>query len=55
MTGGQRSYLETLSEKAGEPLGENLTKAEASERIEELQQKMGRGSSQSGQDGGSDG
>ncbi len=54
MTGAQRSYLETLSEEADEPLDENLTKAEASERIEELQRKTGRGSSQSGQGSGSD-
>lgn len=53
MTGAQRSYLETLSEEAGEPLDENLTKAEASERIEELQQKTGRGASPSREDAGS--
>lgn len=45
MTGAQRSYLSTLSEEAGEKLDENLTKAEASKRIEELQQKTGRGAS----------
>lgn len=50
MTGAQRSYLETLSEEADEPFDENLTKAEASERIDELQQRTGRGSTQSGQD-----
>lgn len=43
MTGAQRSYLSTLSEEAGEELDENLTKAQASVRIEELQQKTGRG------------
>jgi hypothetical protein len=43
MTGAQRSYLKTLSEEAGEPFDEHLTKAEASKRIEELQQKTGRG------------
>ena len=43
MTGAQRSYLKTLSEEAHEPFDENLTKAEASKRIEELQQKPGRG------------
>jgi hypothetical protein len=43
MTGAQRSYLSTLSEEAGEELDENLTKAEASKRIEELQEKTGRG------------
>jgi hypothetical protein len=45
MTGAQRSYLKTLSEEAHEPLDENLTKAEASKRIEELQRKTGRGTS----------
>lgn len=43
MTGAQRSYLSTLSEEAKEDFDENLTKAEASVRIDELQQKTGRG------------
>ncbi len=43
MTGAQRSYLKTLSDEAGEPLDENLTKAQASKKINELQQKTGRG------------
>jgi hypothetical protein len=43
MTGAQRSYLSTLSEEAGEEFNENLTKAEASIKIEELQEKTGRG------------
>lgn len=43
MTGAQHSYLKTLSDEAGEEFDENLTKAEASKRIEELQQKTGRG------------
>jgi Protein of unknown function (DUF3072) len=43
MTGAQRSYLSTLSEEAKEEFDENLTKAEASKRIEELQNKTGRG------------
>ena len=43
MTGAQRSYLSTLSEEAGEEFSENLTKAEASIKIEELQEKTGRG------------
>jgi hypothetical protein len=46
MTGAQRSYLSTLSEEAGEELDENLTKAEASKRIDELQEKTGRGNAQ---------
>ena len=48
MTGAQRSYLQTLADEAGEEVDLNLTKAEASKRIEELQQKTGRGVSQSG-------
>jgi hypothetical protein len=43
MTGAQRSYLSTLSEEAKEDFNENLTKAEASIRIEELQKQTGRG------------
>ena len=45
MTGPQASYLETLAREAGEEVEEDLTKAEASKRIEELQQETGRGSS----------
>jgi hypothetical protein len=44
MTGAQASYLKTLSERAGEPFDEKLTKADASRRIDELQRKTGRGS-----------
>jgi hypothetical protein len=43
MTAAQASYLRTLSREANEPFDENLTKAEASKRIEELQAKTGRG------------
>jgi hypothetical protein len=43
MTGAQKSYLKTLSEEAHEDIDEELTKAEASERIEDLQKKTGRG------------
>ncbi len=43
MTGAQRSYLKTLSDEAKEPFDENLSKADASKRIDELQQKTGRG------------
>jgi hypothetical protein len=42
MTGAQRSYLQTLCNEANEPMDETLTKAQASERIEALQQKTGR-------------
>ena len=46
MTGAQRSYLKTLSEEAKVDFDENLTKAEASKRIDELQQQTGRGAEQ---------
>jgi hypothetical protein len=43
MTGAQASYLETLSQEAGEEFDPKLSKADASKRIEELQEKTGRG------------
>ena len=43
MTGPQASYLKTLSQEAGEAFDPELTKAEASQRIDELQQETGRG------------
>jgi len=43
MTGAQRSYLKTLSEEAKAEFDEGLSKAEASKRIDELQQQTGRG------------
>ena len=43
MTGAQKSYLKTLSDEAGEEADENLTKADASKKIDELQHKTGRG------------
>jgi hypothetical protein len=45
MTGAQKSYLKTLSEEAKQPFDEHLSKAEASKRIDELQQVTGRGAS----------
>ena len=42
MTGAQRSYLHTLAEEAGEEIDDGMTKAEASKRIDELQEKTGR-------------
>ena len=45
MTGAQRSYLKTLSDEAKEPFDDRLTKAEASQRIDELQEKRGAASS----------
>ncbi len=43
MTGAQDSYLHTLAREAGEPVEDDLTKAEASKKIDELQDKTGRG------------
>ncbi|ONG56317.1 DUF3072 domain-containing protein [Pseudoroseomonas deserti] len=43
MTGAQASYLQTLCEEAGEEFDPGLTKAEASQRIDALQEKTGRG------------
>lgn len=42
MTAAQRSYLETLATETGEIIEDNLTKAEASKRIEELRAKSPR-------------
>ena len=42
MTGAQRSYLKTLSDEANVPFEENLSKAEASKRIDELKQRSDR-------------
>ncbi|QQL49055.1 DUF3072 domain-containing protein [Mucilaginibacter ginkgonis] len=43
MTGAQHSYLETLSAEAGEEMDETLNKAQASQKIDELQHQTGRG------------
>ena len=43
MTGAQASYLQTLCEEANVDFDENLSKADASKRIDELQEKTGRG------------
>ena len=43
MTGAQASYLKTLSDEAGEEFDEGLSKADASKRIDELQERTGRG------------
>jgi hypothetical protein len=48
MTGAQASYLKTLSDEANEPFPDDLTKAEASLRIEELQKRTGRGTQDDG-------
>jgi hypothetical protein len=43
MTGAQSSYLKTLCEEAGDPdsYDPNLTKAEASKRIDALKEELG--------------
>ncbi len=43
MTGAQASYLKTLSEEAGEEFDDGLTKADASKKIDALQEQTGRG------------
>ena len=43
MTGAQASYLKTLSEEAHEEFDDELNKADASKKIDELQEKTGRG------------
>ncbi|MDP9445091.1 MAG: DUF3072 domain-containing protein [Actinomycetota bacterium] len=49
-TGPQRSYLETLAREAGEEVPENLSKAEASQLIDRLQQQSPRASGGQGGD-----
>ena len=43
LTAPPESYLKTLAREAGETIDEELTKAEALKKIEELQEKTGRG------------
>jgi hypothetical protein len=43
MTGAQASYLKTLSEEAGEEFPDDLSKADASKKIDTLQEKTGLG------------
>ena len=43
MTGPQQSYLQTLAREAGEEPPAELSKAEASKKIDELQEETGRG------------
>lgn len=45
ITGPQRSYVQTLAQEAGADVPDDLTKAQASALIDELQQKTGRGTS----------
>lgn len=43
MTAPQASYLKTLTQEAGEEFDPELSKAEASKKIDALQQETGRG------------
>jgi hypothetical protein len=43
MTGPQHSYLSTLAQEAGVEVPDELSKAEASRLIDELQSRTGRG------------
>jgi hypothetical protein len=42
-TGAQRSYLQTLAEEASETVPADISKADASKKIDELQSRTGRG------------
>jgi hypothetical protein len=44
MTGPQQSYLQTLAQEAKREVPDDLTKAQASEAIDQLQKETGRGS-----------
>jgi hypothetical protein len=41
-TGAQKSYLSTLARQAGEDVPEELSKADASRKIDELKEETGR-------------
>jgi Protein of unknown function (DUF3072) len=43
MTAPQASYLKTLAQEAGEEFDPELSKADASKKIDELQHETGRG------------
>jgi hypothetical protein len=44
ITGAQKSYLQTLAQEAGEQAPpDDMSKADASKRIDELQERTGRG------------
>jgi hypothetical protein len=43
MTAPQASYLKTLAQEAGEEFNPELSKADASKKIDELQHETGRG------------
>jgi hypothetical protein len=43
MTAAQQSYLTLLAQEAGEAVPDGLSKADASRKIDELQERTGRG------------
>ena len=49
MTGPQQSYLNTLAHEAGVDVPDDLTKAKASELIDELQERTGRQGGRAGE------
>lgn len=52
VTGPQASYLETLAQEAGEDVNPaEMSKAEASKKIDELQDETGRGQATAGDEG----
>jgi hypothetical protein len=48
MTDAQKAYAHTLARQAGENVGDEMTKAQASRKINELQVKTGRGNRRRG-------
>ncbi len=42
ITGAQESYLHTLADEAHEEVNDELTKAQASKKIDELREKTGK-------------
>ncbi len=42
-TSAQKSYLHTLAREAGEEVPDDITKADASRKIDELKEETGRG------------
>ena len=41
-TGAQESYVHTLAHQAGEEVPDDLSKAEASQKIDELREELGK-------------
>lgn len=51
MTGAQRSYLHTLASDVDEDVDDNMTKAEASKKIDELRDETGLNGRDQGRSG----